>query len=118
MPVLVRNTSTGPTVFSNGEKIHIEWKGAGDPGGEDVQYVDDDIATGPQFQRMIHKGIFTVVSEGDVADALARQYGSYEERTRLETEAARATIDAAPAQDYVYGVDQAGNTTTVSTPDR
>ena len=47
MPVLVRNTEKGPTVFSDVAKnIAIEWEGAGHPGGGDVQRAPRQGATG------------------------------------------------------------------------
>lgn len=80
MPTLVRNVETGPTVFSDlGEGINIEWAGAGDPGGGDVQHVPDEVVTkNVQFLKAIQNGILRVEEASpEVQEKLALQVKAY-----------------------------------------
>ena len=56
----VRNTQPGPTVFDEGG-YEVIWQGKGDPTGEDVQVVPEEMAESFAFQRSLHRGIFEVL---------------------------------------------------------
>lgn len=63
VPVLVRNCENGPAVFTEPvAKVQIEWQGAGDPAGNDHQYVPQDLLDNVNFQRALNRGIFEVVT--------------------------------------------------------
>ena len=105
MPVVVRNTKTGPSVFSiPEEKVEIVWGGAGDPTGEDVQEVPDAVASKTAFRKAVQRGIFVVVTQEE-ADA------SFD----AQAEAAR-TKDADAATRAKTSIDMAANNDLLSFP--
>lgn len=59
--VPVRNTKSGPTVFRDpAADVTIRWEGAGDPGGQDWQYVPETYRNHPQFAVMLRKGVLKI----------------------------------------------------------
>lgn len=103
MPVLVRNTEAGPTVFTDANtNTQVEWQGAGDPSGEDVQQVPDKLVENVSFLRAVNRGILVVEEATDeVMAALARQTTSWKER-RAKAEAASAdAIDEQANNDLI-----------------
>jgi len=75
--LLVRNTQRGPTVFSDSAaNISIEWQGAGDQFGGDVQPVPEALMENVNFLRAVQLGTFVI--EEDSAEA--------QEKIRLQIE--------------------------------
>lgn len=71
--LLVRNTQRGPTVFSDPkENIAIEWQGAGDNHGGDVQPVPDSLMENVNFLRAVQMGTFVIEEDGDAAQERIR----------------------------------------------
>jgi hypothetical protein len=103
MPVLVRNTEGGPFVFTDAvTKTVLEWKGAGDPTGEDVQSVPDALIENPAFMRNIQRGIIVVEEADDNAKALLdKQTASWTQRQEREKALSRASIDQQQNNDMV-----------------
>ena len=102
MPVAVRNTKTGPTVFSIPEdKIEIEWQGAGDPEGRDIQEVPDAVLQDTRFRRAIAKGVLARVSDEEARAALDHQIQSAHDREAAAAAQAVSTIDQAANNDLV-----------------
>lgn len=95
MPVLVRNTEPGPSVFTDPvTKIQVEWQGRGDPGGEDIQQVPDDLVQNVSFLKAINRGVFEVVEASDeTKEALARQSSTWRERQDAAAQASAEAID-------------------------
>lgn len=56
--VLIRNTMAGPTVFTSPSGHQVEWKGAGDPHGGDLQPCPGSLLEDVQFQNAMVRGIF------------------------------------------------------------
>lgn len=95
MPVLVRNTEKGPSVFSDPTaNIAIEWQGAGDKDGEDVQHVPDSLVDNINFLKALQRGIFVVEAATDEMKArLDRQVTSYRERRNSTEQAGADALD-------------------------
>jgi hypothetical protein len=95
MPVLVRNTEEGPTVFSDPtNNIAIEWQGKGDPNGEDVQHVPDTLIDNTSFLKALQRGVFEVVEADDeMKERLARQVEAYQRRRATTQEKGEAALD-------------------------
>lgn len=95
MPVLVRNREDGPAVFSDpANNIAVEWQGAGDPSGEDVQHVPDVLLEYPNFIKALNRGIFEVVEASpEVQERLDRQVAAYQSRRASSERAGEAAID-------------------------
>lgn len=94
--VLVRNTKAGPTVFTDHAKnIAIEWSGTGDPAGNDLQYVPDEVVIeSADFNKHLRRGTFEVVKASPEAEAhLARQVEADNERKAAAAAAVEAQID-------------------------
>lgn len=61
MTMLVKNNQGGPTVFADiPNNISIEWQGAGDKSGNDVQYVPDSLAENVNFIKALRLGLLSV----------------------------------------------------------
>jgi len=110
MPVetvaLVRNTLKGPLVLSSDPKgTHmVEWAGAGDPMGDDVQPVPPEILNTVPFYRQIQRGILVVEDlEGneELKAVLDRQNSAWKARTTAADESAAAAIDEQANNDLV-----------------
>lgn len=102
MPVAVRNTKTGPTIFTIPEdKVEIEWQGAGDPEGGDIQEVPDDVVSNVRFRRAISRGILSIVDDEQAQVAYDRQVQSYGEREAVAAAQAVSVIDQAANNDLV-----------------
>lgn len=95
MPVLVRNNEKGPSVFSDPTRdIAIEWQGSGDPNGEDVQHVPNELVENVSFLRALQRGIFTVVeADPDIQDRLDKQVKAYQQRRAASEQAGEASLD-------------------------
>lgn len=103
MPVLVKNTQPGPTVFTDtSTNTQVEWQGAGDPSGEDVQQVPDALVDNVAFLKAIQRGIF-VIEEASPAtrEALERQTSSWKRRTDEAKAASVEAIDMAVNDDLI-----------------
>ena len=102
MPVLVRNKEAGPTVFSVPEAgIQLEWQGAGDPAGADVQYVPDELLQNIQFSKAIRQGIFTVETEADAEAEMDAQAAALQNRRAAAEASAVESIDQVVNNDMV-----------------
>jgi hypothetical protein len=72
--MLVRNTQRGSAIFRDQPSdVTIRWEGAGDPAGQDWQYVPSHYLNHPQFSTMVRKGVFVLGSESDAAGSLEAQ---------------------------------------------
>lgn len=103
MPVLVRNTASGPTVFTDAAtNTQVEWQGAGDPAGEDLQQVPDALAENVYFLRAVNRGILVVEEASDATrELLARQTASWQTRTAAAKAASLGTIDEQANNDLI-----------------
>lgn len=65
----VRNTQPGPTVFDEpgSDSQAIIWQGAGDPSGEDMQIVPEEMVESYGFQRCLALGVFVVEESSEEA---------------------------------------------------
>lgn len=95
MPVLVRNKEGGPAVFSDiTNNIAIEWQGAGDKNGEDLQQVPDALLENVNFLKALNRGVFVVEEASPETRALLdQQVASYRQRRASSEEAGENAID-------------------------
>jgi len=103
MPFAVRNLEAGRAVFSDPtHNIALEWSGAGDIDGNDIQQVPDELAQNVNFLRAVQKGIFAV-EEADEAirAALDKQTTSWRRKSDEAKEASAAVIDPEARNDLV-----------------
>lgn len=101
VPTMVRNTTAGPTVFAEGSHF-VEWAGAGDPMGGDLQPVPSSFLENVQFHRMTTRGIFVVESGEEIIDeTLAKHRAEWESRIEQQRTASRDAIDQLPQNDSV-----------------
>lgn len=96
MPVLVRNRQSGPTVFTDPvSKAHVEWQGAGDPSGNDVQYVPDAFVDNIDFMKAVNRGILSVEEASDeIKQALAKQVSAFQARQTAAEVATKESLEA------------------------
>lgn len=116
MPLTVQNNATNTTLFAlPGGKQPIIWAGTGDPMGDDVQRVPDDLAKDIDFLRSLDQGLLTVVDADDpeILDGLQRSATNFAERQAASTARAEAMMDRRQDRDLVavpcLGPDQRGN---------
>ena len=95
MPLLVRNTENGPSVFSDISKnIAIEWAGSGDPNGEDVQHVPDDLIDNVNFLKAVNRGIFKIEEASpEMQKRLDQQVSAYQKRRAVAEQDGENAID-------------------------
>jgi hypothetical protein len=93
MPVLIRNTSTGPTTFVSRDGIELEWAGKGDPYGGHILQVPDSLLDDVQFMQVLRGTILVEVRGDDVEAALQEMQGG-----KLASEDAEAQRAAEIAQ--------------------
>jgi hypothetical protein len=104
--VMVQNQMHGPTVIAADAKrsYEITFAGVGDPSGDDVQEIPEELLRTKQFRDALRKGIFTVI-EGDdhpvVVAAMARQTDRFKERIAADELSAREVLDAVADNDLV-----------------
>lgn len=106
MPVqMYRNNQPGPTVLSSDPKgtESVEWQGAGDPNGDDVQPVSELIQSLPVFQKHVRRGLFTLVDETsqEYIDSQDKQQAHWEKRMSQPGQEAAAVIDQQANNDIV-----------------
>lgn len=103
MPLLVRNTTSGPLVFSvPKEGIALEWQAHGDPTGEDFQQVPDELIKNVNFLKNIQRGTLEVVEADDeTMAALAKQATAFQSRAQVAHQAAVDAIDQKADNDLV-----------------
>jgi len=105
MPVAVRNLKTGPTVFSILEGdlkgTQIEWKGKGDPAGEDIQEIPDILLEDIRFRRAMQRGILEQVTREEAAQAILQQGESARSQQEEWAATAAGSIDQQANNDMV-----------------
>lgn len=102
MPVLVRNNEPGPTVLTVDKDNAFEWKGKGDPNGEDLQHLPDSVAENVNFMKAVNRGIFTIEEASEDTKALLEKQGSsFRERMEAQRQASAASLDQEANNDLV-----------------
>ena len=102
--VSVRNTMGGHLVLTPdlAKGDYIEWRGAGDPTGQDVQLVSPDVVRSPNFQKMLKRGALAIIDdEAEIAEADRRQQEEWERRLRTGDENAEESIDRKANNDAI-----------------
>lgn len=105
LPLMVRNTEKGPTVLSDlRTKEYVEWAGAGDPMGGDVQAVPEEFGSNVNFMRAVQRGILVIENEEDnpeIAEAIKRQNAAWAARRDQAQKQAAASIDQQANEDLI-----------------
>jgi hypothetical protein len=104
--VLARNKQAGPTVISSDPRSthFVQWEGAGDPAGGDVQLVPAEIVQTVPFVQAIRKGIIEIENPEDnpaLMETLDRQSTAWSQRQAEGQADIRATIESAPNRDLI-----------------
>lgn len=104
--VMVQNNMSGPTVIAADAKRNYEmiFAGKGDPQGEDVQEVPEELLRTKQFRDAIRKGVLGVIEGADhpvVISAMSRQSDAFRSRVAADELAAREVLDAVADNDLV-----------------
>lgn len=97
-PVMVRNTMDGPTVLSSDPKgsEFVEWQGAGDANGGDIQIVPETITNSVAFHRAVQRGILVIENPEDnpeLGEAIEKQNKAWHDRQRMQQQRAEASIE-------------------------
>lgn len=106
MPVLVRNTQSGVTVLASDPKgTHfVEWQGANDPSGGDVQIVPQEVVDSVPFARAIQRGILVIENPEDnpeIVNALTKQNQAWRSRNEQALSDITSTIEQTTNNDVV-----------------
>jgi hypothetical protein len=104
--VMVQNQMDGPTVIAADVKRSYEmiFAGKGDPQGEDVQEVPEELLRTKAFRDALRKGILAVIEGEDhpvVMAAMARQSTTFQDRMKAEQTTAREVMNAVAENDIV-----------------
>jgi hypothetical protein len=104
-PVLVRNTEGGPTVLSDLQtKEFVEWAGANDDMGNDVQAVPESFLQNVNFLRCVQRGILVIENADDnpeIAVAIEKQNAAWVARREQAKKKAAESIDQQANNDLV-----------------
>lgn len=115
MPLTVQNNAESTTLFAIPGKQPIIWNASGDPMGEDIQRVPDDLAKDIDFLRSLDQGLLSVVDGDDpeVLASLQRSTTAYAERQATNAAKAEAMMDRKQDRDLIgtpcIGPDARGN---------
>lgn len=103
MPAVgLKNTDAGPVVFSDDQSgLQIEWQGTGDPSGDDIHYVPEDLLQNVNLMRAMQRGLLVQVDEADAQAAAERGAQAWKESRHSVVTAAAEAMDAAPRDDMV-----------------
>ncbi len=111
-PVLVRNLSRGPAVFNDIKTAtSIEWQGAGDPNGDDIQPVPASIAIeNVNFLKAVSRGTFLIESSDnpEVQEAIARGAAAAMARNAQESLNAQSVLNGRTGDAVGEGTPLAG----------
>lgn len=104
--VMVQNQMPGPTVIAADVKRSYEmiFAGKGDPQGEDVQEVPEELLRTKAFRDALRKGVLAVIEGEDhpvVVAALARQSSAFKDRMAAEQVNAREVMNSVAENDIV-----------------
>lgn len=104
--ILARNTHGGPTVMSSDPKgsEYVEWAGADDPNGGDVQIVPESIANSVPFIKAVQRGLLVVENldeNPELQQALDRQTKAYHDRTKAASEKIQESVSRETNNDMV-----------------
>lgn len=104
--VMARNLRPGPTVISSDPRgsQYVEWQGADDPSGGDVQLVPEEIVNSVPFVRAIQRGILTIENAEDNPELLDRielQNKAFRDRVADARQEAAVAIDRTENRDLV-----------------
>lgn len=108
MPVMVRNTRRGPTVFHDRAKmVTINWEGSGAEDGMDIQPVPDEVYNNPQFQQNVRKGVFEIEDpeNATVKRAMEAQVEGFKAREDAKDSEQAEVIDRQATRDVVFRQD-------------
>lgn len=102
---MIRNTQPGPTVLTwgTGNNDYLMWEGAGDPNGNDILEVSDDVLAMPQMKKNMKRGIFEVVESQEEIDAAETAQREHWDKTRQGAQSSTQTILDKP-QDKSFDV--------------
>jgi hypothetical protein len=105
-PVYVQNNQDGPTVLASDPKgtIVVEWAGKGDPTGNDIQPIPEEMLSLPSFTRALSRGVLTLLkdeSDPVAVAALEKQTASWQARTQQAAANAVSAIDQASNNDII-----------------
>jgi hypothetical protein len=108
MPVttMARNTMAGPTVLSSDPKgTHfVEWQGANDPNGEDIQPVPEEVVNCVAFMKAVARGVLVIENPDDnpeLAQAMERQNTAWKARQEGADRRAVESIDQQANNDII-----------------
>lgn len=91
---MIRNLQSGPTVFTDSDGAHVEWEGAGDANGADVQPVPPKFVENVQFQRALTRGVLAIESADDkVKEILDMHREAWAAREEMRRNATEASLD-------------------------
>jgi hypothetical protein len=100
-PIMVRNTEPGPAVFTApGNGTHVEWQGAGDPQGLDIQSCPGEFMQLEPFRNALEKGIFEIVEdEVQIETALSQHRVDWEQQQERRRNAGTDSIEVEANKD-------------------
>lgn len=104
--VVVRNTQDGITVLGTNQNAndYVTWAAAGDPSGDDVQFVSAHLVESPGFRTALARGILVLEedeNDEEVVAALQRQVSAYKKRTERNAANEVSALDRESGRDVI-----------------
>jgi hypothetical protein len=100
-PIMVRNMEPGPTVFTApGNGAHVEWQGAGDPQGLDMQSCPAEFLQLVAFCNALEKRIFEIVEDKDlIQETLSQHRNDWEQKQERRRNAGTDALEIVENKD-------------------
>lgn len=102
----IRNEHRGPTTYTHGHANTGElyrWGPAGDPDQEDVQAVPGYVLKSPGFQRVLSRGLFTLVDESSASVHISEAGDIWQQQQKDSYEAITDLMDDSNDGELVEG---------------
>lgn len=99
--VLIRNTQRGPTVHTSLTGQLVEWAGAGDQAGGDVQPVSTELMREVPFQRAMVRGILVKEVERSMAEIEELHRRDWESSSSRRETASLDALDVVTDNDFL-----------------
>lgn len=101
-PTMIRNTMPGPTVFTDDSKNSVEWAGAGDENGGDVQPVPESFIGNVSFQQALTRGIFAVEdADEEIEKILKAHRDQWQARIDRQRNASKEALETPQDEDVL-----------------
>lgn len=105
MPYALRNRLRNPVLVQPQDQRPLIWRPAGDPSGEDIQMISDELRDDISIRRAIRLGNLELIdNEADIEAAYEKQISAGQQQAQASAEAVAASIDQQSTENVMIAV--------------